>query len=77
VNRVFPAATFEADVEAYLHDLVARPPSALALTKALLYELGDLGLDEGIERGAEVNVEARMTEACRAGVRRFLEGHRG
>jgi methylglutaconyl-CoA hydratase len=76
VNRVFPEASFEADVDRYLRDLAARPASAQALTKGLLYELGDLGFEEGIERGAQVNVEARMTEACREGVRRFLEGHR-
>jgi methylglutaconyl-CoA hydratase len=73
VNQVIPAEDFDADVDAYLHDLAARPASALALTKALLYEQGDLSVDEGIERGAQVNVEARMTEECREGVRRFLE----
>jgi len=56
--------------------LAARPPSVVALTKALLYELGELGFEEGLERAAHVNVEARMTEACREGVRRFLERQR-
>lgn len=73
VNRVFEVETFEDDVAAYLADLAARPPSAVALTKRLLYDLDGLGFDEGIARGAEVNVEARMTEACREGLRRFLE----
>jgi methylglutaconyl-CoA hydratase len=77
VNQVFPAATFASDVDGYLRDLAARAPTALALTKGLLYELGDLSFGEGIERGAKVNVEARMTEACREGVRSFLDGHRG
>jgi methylglutaconyl-CoA hydratase len=76
VTQVVSAETFEADVAAYLSELVAKPPSGLALTKSLLYELGDLGLEEGVERGARVNVEARMSEACREGVRKFLEGHR-
>jgi methylglutaconyl-CoA hydratase len=76
VNRVFPEVSFRSDVDGYVKDLAARPASALALTKGLLYELGDLGFEEGIERGAQVNVEARMTEACRDGVRRFLQGHR-
>jgi methylglutaconyl-CoA hydratase len=76
VNRVFPDATFASDVDGYLRDLATRPPTALTLTKGLLYELGDLSFGQGVERGAEVNVEARMTEACREGVRRFLEGHR-
>ena len=75
VNHVIPAESFDADVGAYLHDLAGRPASALGLTKALLYEQGDLSVDEGIERGAQVNVEARMTEECREGVRRFLDRH--
>jgi len=76
VNHVLPAETFDADVRAYLLDLAGRPPSALALIKALLYEQEHLSVEAGIERGAQVNVEARMTEACRQGVRRFLD-HRG
>jgi methylglutaconyl-CoA hydratase len=76
VNHVFPEATFEADVHALVQDLAERPPSAMALTKRLLYELDELSFPEGIERGAQVNVEARATEACREGVRRFLERRR-
>ena len=44
--------------------------------KKLLYELDDLDFDEGMERGAQVNVEARMTEACREGVAAFLRRSR-
>jgi methylglutaconyl-CoA hydratase len=76
VNRVFPAGSFEEDVRAFVAELARRPPTALALTKALLYQQGDLPVAEGIERGAQVNVEARQTESCREGVRRFLAGRR-
>lgn len=77
VTQVYPAASFEEDVARYLADLAAKPPTAVALIKALLYEQGDLGMAEGVERGAHVNVEARMTDACREGVRSFLERSRG
>ncbi len=43
------------------------------MTKSLLYELDGLDFDAGLERAAEVNAEARMTEECREGVRRFLD----
>ena len=76
VNHVLAEATFEEDVTRFLGELASRPPSALALIKSLLYELGDLGFEAGVERGAHVNVEARMTEACREGVRRFLDRNR-
>jgi methylglutaconyl-CoA hydratase len=76
VNQVLPAGGFDEAVDAYVSALAARPPSAVALTKALLYELDALDVEGGVARGVEVNVEARMSDACREGVRRFLEGRR-
>lgn len=73
VNRIFAASSFDDDVAAYLKRLAAKPASAVTLTKSLLYELDELDFDAGLERAAEVNAEARMTEACKEGVRRFLE----
>lgn len=75
VTHVFPAETFDQEAAAYLADLAKRPPSAVERTKKLLYELDGLGFEDGLERAAHVNAEARMTEACREGVRRFLERH--
>lgn len=77
VNVIFSRHTFAEDVRAYAAELAGRSGSALALTKRLLYELGDLGLEAGLARGAEMNARARMTEDCRAGVRAFLEARRG
>ncbi|UCC25518.1 MAG: enoyl-CoA hydratase/isomerase family protein [Gemmatimonadales bacterium] len=76
VNQVIPEANFDAAVAAYLEEMAALPPSALALTKRLLYGLDGMHFEEAIARGAEVNAVARLTEACREGVRRFLEGKR-
>lgn len=73
VNRVVVPAAFESEVASYAADLAARPPSAIQLTKRLLYGLDGTGFDEGIRRGAEVNTLARLTDACRDGVRGFLE----
>jgi len=73
VNRVFPAGEFDDAVDRYAAELASRPPSALRLTKSLLYRLDELDFVAGIEAGARTNVEARLTEACREGVRRFLD----
>jgi methylglutaconyl-CoA hydratase len=73
VTHVFDPASFDAQAHAYLAGLAKRPPGAVALTKRLLYELDGPSFEDGIERGAQVNVEARMSDECRAGVRRFLE----
>jgi methylglutaconyl-CoA hydratase len=72
-NHVFPADTFGADVIAYLTSLAERPSSALELTKRLFYGLDGTSVEQGIARGAEVNAIARLTEACKEGVRKFLE----
>jgi methylglutaconyl-CoA hydratase len=76
VNRVLPAAGFEAESAAFARDLAERSASALLLTKRLLYGMDGLSFEEAIARGAEVNVLARGTEDCQAGVRRFLEKQR-
>ena len=73
VNRVFLAEAFEEEVRSYLAELASRPPSAVALSKRLLYGLDGLSFEEGIGRGAEVNAIARATDAARTGVRRFLD----
>ena len=77
VNRVLPDQGFEDAVAELLSGLASKPASALRLTKGLLYDLDDLGFEEGIRRGAEVNAEARRSPECREGVRRFLERARG
>ena len=73
VNAVFAADGFEAEGERWVRELASRPPGALRLSKKLLYELDGLEFGAGLERAAEVNAEARMSEECREGVRRFLE----
>jgi len=73
VTHVFDAATFTADAHAYLAGLAKRPSGAVGMTKRLLYDLDGPSFEEGIERGARLNVAARMSDECRAGVRRFLE----
>ncbi len=76
-NRVFAEDDFETGTSRLLEKLAAKPASALELSKALLYELDGGGFDEAIRRGAEVNAIARRTDACREGVRRFLDRSQG
>lgn len=77
VNCVYSRHTFPEDARSYAAELAGRSPTALAFTKELLYELDDLGFAAGLERGAEVNADARTTEDCRTGVRAFLARRRG
>ena len=73
VTRIFPAFTYAENAKQYLQVFGKKPRAAVILTKKLLYELDDLDFESGVRRGAEVNAEARMSEECREGVRRFLE----
>ena len=76
VSRVLPAATFDADVDDIATALAKAPPSALALTKRLFYELDGLDFASGIAAGVRGNVEARSTGDFREGVRRFVARRR-
>src|SRR5438270_11859382 len=49
VNRVFPDATFEQDVEAYVAKLAAKSSSALMLSKQLLYQMDTMSFEAAIE----------------------------
>lgn len=72
VNRVIPSEEWDAGVAHFVEELASRPLSAVGLTKRLLYGLDGVAFEDAVARGAEVNALARMTEACREGVRRFL-----
>jgi methylglutaconyl-CoA hydratase len=73
VNRVLPEESFDQDLAEYVTRLARRSASALALSKRLLYDIDGASFEESIRQGARVNVEARMTDDCREGVRRFLD----
>ena len=72
VSRVVPAARLESEAEAVIAALVAASPTALGLTKRLLYELDGPSFEEGIRLGARVNALARSTPDFRAAVEKFL-----
>jgi len=73
VNQVFNDETFAADVEAYAKRFAELSKQAIALTKALLYQIDGLAFPEALETGADVNVIARMSEDCQKGIRKFLK----
>ena len=73
VNRVFADDDFAEGSEAVLRELAERSPSAVQLTKRLLYNTDAMGFEQALRAGAEMNVVARATDDMRAGVARFLE----
>lgn len=73
VNQVFAEENFENEVTTYAQSFEKMSKSAVALTKALLYQIDGMAFNEALETGADVNVIARMTEDCQQGIARFLK----
>ena len=73
VNRVFPEMDFAASVDAYVQGLVEKSPSALTLTKMLLYQTDGLTLEKAIEAGVQMNALSRTTDDAKSGFARFLK----
>jgi len=72
VNQVFADESFEQDVAEYLAAFAKVSRSAVALTKVLLYQMDGMAFREALETGTDVNIIARMTEDCQAGIAKFL-----
>jgi methylglutaconyl-CoA hydratase len=73
INQVFPDENFEAEVSAYARGFEKMSRSAVALTKALLYQIDGMAFGVALEAGVDVNVIARATEDCQKGIARFLK----
>jgi methylglutaconyl-CoA hydratase len=74
INHVFEDAELDQGAAAVVAELAERSPSAVQLTKRLLYNTDGMGFEAALRAGADVNVIARATEDMRAGVARFLDG---
>lgn len=72
-SRVVPATDLDRAGGEVLASLAAAPPSAMALTKRLFYELDGTGFAQGIALGARVNAAARATPEFRAALAGFLK----
>lgn len=73
VNQVFADEQFEQGVDDYVRTFLKLSPSAMTLTKQLLYQMDGQTFSEALHSGLDVNVIARMTEECKKGIARFLK----
>ncbi|HEY0407635.1 MAG TPA: enoyl-CoA hydratase-related protein [Pyrinomonadaceae bacterium] len=73
VNHVFDDATFETQVEAFVHEFEKASRSAIHLTKRLLYHMDGMTFEAALQAGVDVNAIARMTDDCQQGIARFLK----
>lgn len=75
VTRV--AGSLAKDASSLAGDLAKRSTASLALSKKLLYEIGELSFSKAVHLGAGGNAKARATDACRRGLARFLNREAG
>jgi methylglutaconyl-CoA hydratase len=73
INQVFADESFETDVNQYLSVFGKLSPSAVALTKRLIYQMDGMEFGDALAAGADANVIARMTSDCQEGIARFLK----
>jgi len=71
VNHII-TGDFENTARQYATELARRSGSAVQLIKRLLYEIDGMPFDAAIAKGAQINVQARATDDCQNGVRKFL-----
>jgi methylglutaconyl-CoA hydratase len=73
INRVYADDVFEAEANRYVMQLAARSPSALALTKSLLYQIDGMPFEGALSAGVQTNTLARLTDDYRRGIEQFLK----
>jgi methylglutaconyl-CoA hydratase len=73
INRVFADETFDLEIEAYASKLAQKSPSAVGLSKRLLYHMDSMGFEAALEAGVEINAIARMTDDYKRGVEKFVK----
>lgn len=73
VQHVYGDDRFAGEVDAYVARLASKSPSAITLTKRLLYQMDSMSFEAALEAGVQINGIARMTDDCRRGIERFLK----
>jgi enoyl-CoA hydratase/carnithine racemase len=76
VNRAVPDDGLDAEVEAWVGRLLALPPGALRLQKALLARWRQVGLEEAIALSMDAFARAYSTDEPRQAMQAFLDRRR-
>ena len=73
VNKVFADEGLADEALNYARRFEKVSRSAVSLSKSLLYQIDGLSFPDALQTGVDVNVVARMTDDCKAGLDRFLK----
>lgn len=72
INKVVPANKIDSAIEELIQPLMKSFSSSLKLTKEMFFSLSNMNLNEALEYACKVNAETRLTDDCKAGVKKFL-----
>ncbi len=73
INRVVEDHALDEEVVRYAEAFTRLSPSAVALTKSLLYSTDGMSWEQAMRAAVDVNTIARLTPDCKAGVSGFLD----
>jgi enoyl-CoA hydratase/carnithine racemase len=73
VNRVVPPADVEAEVEALVASIVAKPRVALAMGKALFYRQIEVGIEAAYQDAVQTMACNMMDDSALEGVQAFID----
>lgn len=73
INLVIDDQMFESEIDKLVSRIALLSPSAIALTKGLLYQTDTMTFEQALRSGVEMNAIARMTPDCQEGIRKFLD----
>jgi methylglutaconyl-CoA hydratase len=73
IHKILNDETFDDEVLTFasVYERVSR--TAVEMTKRLFYDTDGLVFSDAIEKGAQVNARARMTDDCKQGIAKFLK----
>jgi enoyl-CoA hydratase/carnithine racemase len=76
VNRVVPLADLDAEVERLAQSIVAKPPVAIGMGKAMFYRQLEMGIEAAYQLAGAAMACNMMDPAAQEGVAAFIEKRR-
>jgi enoyl-CoA hydratase/carnithine racemase len=73
VNRVVPLAGLDAEVERLAQSIVAKPPAAIGMGKAMFYRQLEMGIEAAYQLAGQAMACNMMDPAAQEGVAAFIE----
>ena len=73
IHGIFDEEKFDEEVIDFASAYLKVSRSAVEMTKRLFYDVDGVEFSDAIDRGAQVNAKARMTDDCKAGIAKFLD----